>query len=121
MSSPSLATKRPANASGTLVPAANSVRPITVSGMPQVSPITVTIQTSTYEHAAIHAIDIANVNENSWRQHPGLLQSGMVTMKTKVTGNMMIQDILFSHVSGKVSGDLNSSMLSTGHQERKNE
>ena len=40
MNPPSLATIRDARASGTLVPAANKVKPMTVSGMPIVSPKT---------------------------------------------------------------------------------
>ena len=45
--SPSLTTAMPESASGTETPAAMNVRPITVSGMARVNPMTVIIHTMT--------------------------------------------------------------------------
>ncbi len=53
---PSLTTAIPERASGTLTPAAMNVSPMTVSGMPSVNPITVIIQTMTYEYSEIQAM-----------------------------------------------------------------
>ena len=62
MDIPSLTTAIPASASGTLTPAAINVKPMTVSGIMNVAPITVIIHTITYEYIEIQNIAIKNVN-----------------------------------------------------------
>ena len=54
---PSLTTAIPDRASGTLTPAAMKVRPMTVSGIPNVKPMTVIIHTITYEYNEIQQME----------------------------------------------------------------
>ena len=57
VSIPSLTTAIPDRASGTLTPAAMKVRPMTVSGIPNVKPMTVIIHTITYEYNEIQQME----------------------------------------------------------------
>mmetsp|Transcript_9460 Transcript_9460/g.19223 ORF Transcript_9460/g.19223 Transcript_9460/m.19223 type:complete len:201 (+) Transcript_9460:37-639(+) len=61
---PFLATAREDRASGTEVPAAKRVRPMTGSGIPIIKPITVAIQTMKKARMAIHTMDMKNVTQN---------------------------------------------------------
>ena len=65
---PSLTTAIPASASGTLTPAAINVNPITVSGIINVEPIIVIIQTIMYEYMEIQTIAIRNVSTKEFAQ-----------------------------------------------------
>ena len=75
---PCRATKILARASGTLLPNAMNVNPITASGILKVKPTTVIIQTKTYVVTPIQMMDIANVTPK-YRRIGLCRMSGMVT------------------------------------------
>lgn len=70
-------------ASGILVPAAKKVRPITESGISNVSPIKVIINATTYDMAPIHAMHAAKVRK---RRFGFFRQSGIVAQSRKTIG-----------------------------------
>ena len=86
-------------ASGTLLPNAMNDKPITVSGIPKVSPMIVTIQSKTYEKTPIHKMELmkvihANIRNRSRRT------SGMVRVSKKLMGSVNNQNIRLKYPSG---------------------
>lgn len=77
-------------ASGTLVPAAKKVIPMTESGIFSVSPMMVIIQATTYDNDPIHMIHITNVKGNHFL-NLSFSQSGIVTRKTRCMGQVKTQ------------------------------
>lgn len=77
--------------SGTDVPAARKVRPMTGSGIPMAFPNVVAHQTIKYEAMAIQMMLMKNVRGYQFRQ-ASLRQSGTVNAKRKTSGAEMIQN-----------------------------
>lgn len=83
---PLRATRTEAIVSGTEVPAARNVMPMTVSGMPKVKPVMQIIHTIIYEKMVIQTIDMRKVSRNHFWY---LLQFGIVKKKRKSRGQEM--------------------------------
>jgi len=82
---PALATITEVNRSGTEVPAANTVRPITPSGIPAIFPITVAHQTMQNEYTANQKMDIAKAI-GQYGFHFGFRISGTVKYRENIIG-----------------------------------
>mmetsp|Transcript_33160 Transcript_33160/g.65064 ORF Transcript_33160/g.65064 Transcript_33160/m.65064 type:complete len:295 (+) Transcript_33160:400-1284(+) len=109
---PALATAILDNRSGTLVPAANNVRPMTGSGIPTVSPNTVAIQTIKYAKMAIHTMHKVKVTGQNFLKI-GRRQSGTVSHSSRDRGKEIPHRILEPMLSGISKGLKGSSSSSS--------
>ena len=101
---PLRATSTLESASGTLVPAASTVRPIKNSGIPRMHPARAAKSTIRNERRPIHRIDIANVSGKQ-RCHFSSRQSGIVSDIAIVSGH----DTTSTHRSSAELGPSSSS------------
>lgn len=112
--SPCLATINEDTTSGTDVPAAINVSPMTESGILQVCPMMVIIQLTTYESVPIHTMHMANVSGYHFF-HASFLQSGIVNVKRRRHGQQTmnsIQDFMPSPCGGSQRPEASSSSCS---------
>ena len=104
---PLRATNTDAIVSGTDVPAARNVIPITVSGMPSVYPVRQIIHTITYENSVIQTIDIRKVNRNHLAKRSEL-QFGIVKKNRNSNGQLMNHFMKSENDSKKTSLSIQS-------------
>merc|ERR1712086_710744 len=89
---PCIATMILLSKSGTLVPAASNVNPMTTEGIRHTQPMTVASHTMKYANTAIHAIDIKNVTMKNFSKR-ALVTFGIVRYNGIISGRDTMYNI----------------------------